>query len=132
MGLGARAVLMWIVLLAAMFGNGTLRVLVLQPGLGEELARRWASLTGVCVVAVLSAVFVRACPDATPRQLLRVGATWLVLTLAFEFLFGHFVSGMSRAALLADYDIRRGRLWVLVLVATLLAPWLLGTLSGRR
>ncbi len=132
MGLGARAVLMWIVLLVAMFGNGTLRVLLLQPHLGEDMARQWASLTGVGVIGALSLLFVRRCPDASPRQLLGVGALWLVLTLAFEFLFGHFVSGLSWAALLADYDIRRGRLWVFVLLATFLAPWLWGTLRNGK
>jgi hypothetical protein len=131
-GLGAKAVLMWIVLLVAMFCNGTLRVLVLQPFLGEDMARQWASLSGVCVIGVLSFFFVRACPDARQRQLLGVGATWLVLTLAFEFLFGHFVSGASWAALLADYDVRRGRLWILVLVATFLAPWVWGTLRDAK
>jgi hypothetical protein len=123
---------MWIVLLVAMFCNGTLRVLALQPFLGEDMARQWASLSGVCVIGALSGLFVRACPEATRGQLLSVGAIWLVLTLAFEFLFGHFVSGASWAALLADYDIRRGRLWVLVLLATLLAPWLWGTLRKGK
>lgn len=132
MGLGARAVVMWIALLVAMFGNGMLRVVVLQPFLGEDMARQWASLTGVSVIGVLSLLFVRSCPDATQRQLLGVGAIWLVLTLAFEFLFGHFVSGMTWAALLADYDVRRGRLWIFVLLATFLAPWLWGTLRNGK
>jgi len=131
-GLAGKAVLMWIAMLAAMFANGTLRVLLLQPRLGEEAARQWASLTGVVVIAILSRVFVRLCPEASPRQLLGVGAGWLALTLTFEFLFGHFVSGTSWTDLLADYDLTRGRLWVLVLLTTLLAPWAWGRSRGRR
>ena len=44
--------------------------------------------------------------------------------MAFELLFGRYVSGASWESLLADYDLRRGRLWSLVLVTILFAPWL--------
>jgi hypothetical protein len=47
---------------------------------------------------------------------------WLGLTLAFEFLVGHYAFGTSWNELLADYDILNGRLWLLVLVAALTAP----------
>jgi hypothetical protein len=56
---------------------------------------------------------------------------WLVATIAFEFLFGHFVSGLTWSALLADYDIRRGRLWPLILLSVGLGPWLCGRWTGR-
>jgi hypothetical protein len=50
---------------------------------------------------------------------------WVALTLAFEFLAGHYLFHKPWAALLADYDLSRGRIWILVLVATLLMPlWL--------
>jgi hypothetical protein len=53
-----------------------------------------------------------------------VGGVWLGLTLAFEFLGGHFAFGKSWSELFADYDLTRGRIWPLVLIATTLAPWL--------
>lgn len=65
---------------------------------------------------------------STSRAALRVGSVWLVLTLAFEFLAGHYLFHKSWAALLDDYDVGRGRIWVLVLVTTVLAPvWLART-----
>jgi hypothetical protein len=99
---------------------------------GEERARQGACLTGVCIVVALSGLFVRALPKVTARQLLTVGASWLALTLAFEFLFGHFVAGMTWAALLEDYNLLRGRLWVFVLLATFLSPWFWGVMRGGR
>jgi hypothetical protein len=51
-----------------------------------------------------------------------VGALWLVLTLGFEFLVGHYVFRNSWEKLLADYNILQGRIWVLVPIITLLAP----------
>lgn len=58
----------------------------------------------------------------TARSALIVGILWLALTLAFEFLAAHYLFHKPWAILLADYDIRRGRIWVLVLVTTLLVP----------
>ena len=131
MSLGGKAVAMWFVLLVAMFGNGMLRVFLLQPRVGEDTARRAACLTGLMMIFALSGVFVRAVPDASPRQLLKVGTIWLVSTVAFEFLFGHFGAGLSWAELLQEYNLLRGRLWTLVLVGTLTAPWVWGRLLKR-
>ena len=44
--------------------------------------------------------------------------------LAFEFLAGHYVFGTPWSELLADYNVFRGRIWVLVLITTATAPWL--------
>jgi hypothetical protein len=58
-------------------------------------------------------------------QALGVGALWLGLTVAFEFLFGHYVAGHSWARLVQDYDLLSGRLWPLVLLWVAAAPYLL-------
>jgi len=59
-------------------------------------------------------------------ELMAIGTMWLALTLLFEFGWGHFVMGRSWDELLVDYDILKGRLWVLVLMFTLLAPLIMG------
>lgn len=123
----AKSVAAWIVLLAAMTANGVFRALVLQPHLGEHHARQVSSVLGVFVVVTLAGVFVRRLPDPASAPLVRTGILWGLLTLAFEFGFGHYVSGLGWDALAADYDVRSGRLWPLVLVATVSAPWLWGT-----
>jgi hypothetical protein len=51
-----------------------------------------------------------------------IGVTWLGLTLAFEFLAGHYVFGTSREKILTDYNILRGRVWLLVPLTCFLAP----------
>jgi hypothetical protein len=58
----------------------------------------------------------------TAREALSVGALWLTLTLAFEFGVGHYGFGKAWSEPLADYDLRHGRIWVAVLVVTLLVP----------
>ena len=51
-----------------------------------------------------------------------IGFGWVTLTLAFEFLGGHFLFGKSWTELAVDYNVLAGRIWVLVLIVTLLAP----------
>ena len=131
MSLGVKAVIAWLILFVVMFTNGAVRVLVLQPRLGEDPARQVASLTGVVLVLLASWLFVRASPRATSGQFLRVGVGWLAATMAFEFIFGHYVSGQSWSALLADYNILKGRLWFLIIPSVCLGPWLCGVLAGR-
>ena len=131
MTIPAKATLGWLLLFVVMFANGAIRVLVLQPQLGEDRARQVASLSGVVLVLLVSWLFVRVSPGATSPQLWWVGVAWLIATVAFEFLFGHFVSGLGWHALLADYNILRGRLWSLILIGVCLGPWFWGTVRGR-
>jgi hypothetical protein len=58
------------------------------------------------------------------RDAFLVGLLWVVLTVAFEFLAGHYIFGNSWETLLADYNVFRGRVWLLVLLTNLLAPLL--------
>jgi hypothetical protein len=50
--------------------------------------------------------------------------------LVFETVMGRWVSHLSWDAVFADYDLARGRLWPLVLLATLVSPWLWGLRRG--
>lgn len=132
MTLPAKAILAWLLLFVVMFANGAIRVVALQPRLGEDRARQLASLSGLALVLIVSWLFVRLTPEARSSQLRWVGVAWVGATIAFEFLFGHFVSGLGWQALLADYDILRGRLWSLILIGVCLGPWLWGAVRGRR
>jgi hypothetical protein len=68
-------------------------------------------------------------PASTGDALL-IGVVWLLLTLAFEFLVGHYVFHKAWTELTEDYNVARGRIWPLVLVVVLFAP--LWTARMRR
>ena len=130
MNLLTRALLMWLLMAAVMFVNGALRALVLQPRLGEVAARQVATGLGVLIVFAFALAFVRRFAVSATGELLLVGGVWLVLTLAFEFGLG-YLTGLSWEAMLADYNLLRGRLWPLIPLSALVAPWFWGAL-GRR
>jgi hypothetical protein len=53
-----------------------------------------------------------------------IGVLWVTLTLAFEFFAGHYVFGTPWRQLRVAYNVARGRIWVLVLITTVIVPWL--------
>ena len=112
----------WVGLAALAFANGTLRVLVYQNTVGETVARQIATNLLIIMIVVYTAALHRRRPLPNTRTALAVGATWTAMTLAFEFGVGHYVFGNPWATLLADYDLTQGRIWILVPIATLLAP----------
>jgi hypothetical protein len=103
--------------------NGAFREAWLTPRLGEHRGRQVSTLLLIGLFSVYIATIVEIWPIASSRQALAIGAVWLGLTLAFEFLLGRFVSGLSWRAMLAEYDIAAGRLWVLVPVWVAAAPY---------
>lgn len=117
-----RAFGVWFLLLVVAIVNGAIRESVLAPKFGAKGAHLLSTLSlSVLILATawLTAPFVEY---GSSREAWLVGAMWVVLTLAFEFLAGRFLFGKSWEVLLADYDIMQGRIWPLVLVVTLVAP----------
>jgi len=66
----------------------------------------------------------RFLPSRRGRGGLAGGRFWAALTVAFEFLFFHYLGGHSWAALLANYNVRQGRVWVFVVLWLAVAPFL--------
>jgi hypothetical protein len=117
-----RALAIWLLLLVLAVLNGGVRDTWLSPRLGDQLGRAASTVTLCGLILLATWLTIGWIRPATARQALAVGGLWLGLTLAFEFLAGHYAFGKDWSELLADYDLRRGRIWAAVLVVTLLAP----------
>lgn len=121
-----RTLAVWLLILPLMIGNGILREAVLVGWLGRRGADVASALMGIVIILAVTRPFLRRAPDRTWRALATVSVTWLVLTVAFEFLFGHYVDGKSWSELVANYYLWRGALWPLVLASLIAAPFLWG------
>ena len=86
-------------------------------------------LVTAAFLAAIAAFVRRVRPQ--PADALVIGVGWLFAAVAFEFGFGHYVDGLSWTRLLADYDITRGRLLLLVWFAVALGPLVLARLLRR-
>lgn len=116
------ATLMWFLFAALAVGLGALRVLLLQPVVGEPVAHVLGTLVGCALFLVLIFRFVARVGARPKARLVALGLFWTLATVAFEFGFGHYVMGHSWQRLLADYNLLAGRLWVLVLLTLYFGP----------
>jgi len=124
-----RALVIWFALLLVAVANGAFREALLIPRFGSQAGHVVSTLmlcAGILIVTYLAMPWIR---PGSLRDAIAIGLAWLVLTLAFEFGFGR-ARGKPWAELLADYDVLRGRIWVLVLVTTAVAPYLAARARG--
>lgn len=122
----------WFVLLLVAMVNGALRELTYGKYVSELSAHQLSCVIGILLFAVVIHQYVRRCPPASAREAWYIGLFWMALTLAFEFLFFHYVGGHSWEALLANYDMTAGRLWPLILLWVAVAPYFFYRLSGKH
>jgi hypothetical protein len=90
----------------------------------ELQAHQVTTVTGVLLFGVYIWVLLRLWRPASTGQAFTIGLVWLGMTVAFEFLFGHYVAKRSWSDLLHDYNLLAGRVWLVVLVWVTLAPYL--------
>jgi hypothetical protein len=117
-----RALVVWFAVLLLASLNGVARETWLIPRMGDQIGRALSTVILCGLVFLMAWLTIGWVGPDSRSDALWVGALWLVLTLAFEFLVGHYGLGKSWSALLEDYDLSRGRIWVAVLVTVLLAP----------
>jgi hypothetical protein len=117
-----RGVLIWCALLIVASINGGLREAVLVPRMGRGSAQAVSTLMLSACICGLGWLTLSWIGPRTLKHAWTIGIIWVSLTLAFEFLAGHYLFGRPWEELRADYDVRGGRIWVLVLVVTLLTP----------
>jgi len=119
-----KSFLIWLLFIPLAIANGALRDRALLRALGDTPARAISSLTLSILILGLTVLLVKRLGVDTRAGYLVVGGFWLVLTLLFELSFFVLLMGHPMDELLMDYDIFRGRLWLMVLVTTFFAPLL--------
>lgn len=112
----------WLTMLTVSMANGALREFIYAPYLNALTAQQFSTLSGAILLGIVIYRFARRHPFPSLAAAFRSGLFWMALTIAFEFLFFHYVGGHDWSALLANYDLSAGRLWPLLLVWIAVAP----------
>ncbi|MGD2250135.1 MAG: hypothetical protein PVF58_17160 [Candidatus Methanofastidiosia archaeon] len=117
----------WVLMVGVAIVNGILRG-VYTPKVGSELlGHQISTLTLISAFVIIIYLFLRMTSAFyTEKDLVFIGVIWLVLTIVFEFGFGHYIMGNPWSKLIADYNILKGHVWGLVLLTILIAPYILG------
>lgn len=118
-----KAVVTWVLMIPVAILNGLFRESIVRPRMGELRAHQISVVTGSTgFLALVYALWRGDVGRIDDRDLLRMGGLWLAATIVFEFGFGHYLRGFSWDELLHDYNVRAGRLWVVVLLVILFSP----------
>lgn len=125
----AKAILVWLAILAVAMLNGVMREGILNPFFGKSIA---LPASGLILCGCILAAAVLATPwfgDLGSAGRWRIGMLWLVLTVGFELIVG-YAQHQSWSQLADAYTLEGGNLWPLVLFTALIAPWLGARIRG--
>lgn len=118
------SLIMWFVLAILAIINGSIREFGLKKFLGDELAHDVSIVTGIGIIFISTLIFFKLFRSMFRlKDAILIGVSWVILTVAFELVFGHYIRGISMQELLKQYDIFNGEMWILVLIAVALSPW---------
>ena len=119
------SILAWVIFLVIGFVGGTVRALVLEGPFGRVPAEWIESALVISLFILLIRRFINEhYTELTATRAVGLGTLWAGLTMAFEFLFFHYVTGHSWEELLANYRIDQGRVWVVVILSLWITPWI--------
>lgn len=126
-----RALAVWCILILAEILHGIARGILLVPHVGEFRSSQIGVFTGSLIILAIAIATVRWIGAAWRSQLLGIGVLWLILTLAFEILFGRFVVGASWERLASDYNVLRGGLLPFGMLVLLFSPLIAAKVRDR-
>lgn len=114
----------WIGMVILAILNGAVREKIYGPFMRELSAHQLSTGIGLVLFGwyIWRLTGIYRIDSATHAVL--IGGMWLVMTILFEFIFGHFVMGHPWGKLFHDYNFLKGRMWLLVLIWTAVAPYL--------
>jgi hypothetical protein len=118
------AAVFWLIFAATATAAGIIRETWMVPRVGELRAHQVGTLVVCALFLGVIRIFVRRARPSK-GEAIWIGLCWVLLAVAFEFGFGHYVDGLSWSRLLADYDLTRGRLLLLVWLTVGAGPVLL-------
>ena len=110
-------------MLLVSIANGAVRDFTYGKNMDELTAHQLSTVSSVLLLGLVIWGFVQLYRPSSGQKAVLIGLLWMGLTVAFEFLFFHYVRGHSWSELLGNYNIFKGRVWVVVLAWVAIAPY---------
>jgi hypothetical protein len=115
----------WLLFMVLAIINAGIRNAVYKPVIGDLRAHQLSTIIFIVLILIVTYLVLRFSNiQLSDKDAIILGSIWLLLTICFEFLAGHFAFGNSWEKLVADYNILKGRIWSLVLITIFFAPYL--------
>lgn len=118
-------ILAWFPMVIIAIVNGYFREKILVNYFNNLQAHQLSSVSMIILLAIYNWILFKIFFPASVNQAVFIGIIWLLFTVIFEFLFGHYLLGHSWSNLLNDYNIFKGRVWIFVLIWISIAPYII-------
>jgi len=117
----AKTLLIWLLLSVLAVVNGGVREALVRPRFGEKAGHLSSTVILAAVILIVAGLSKSWIGVRTISEAWLVGAIWLSMTLAFEFLAGHYLFKNPWSKIFADYNTLAGRVWILIPIITVTA-----------
>lgn len=116
--------LLWFPMVVLAIVNGAIREKLYRKFLSELSAHQLSTFSALLLFALYFWFITGHWQLDSSSQALLIGVMWFVMTVLFEFVFGHYVMKHSWQKLFSDYNIFKGRFWIVILIWTLLGLYI--------
>ena len=123
-----KSILIWLSIIPLAILNGGFREVFLTPRLEESYAQLISGTILLMLLFFVSFIFIPRIGKGNPKTYWKIGILWVALTIVFETILG-IAMGDTLTELLKAYDITTGNLWLLVVLFTGIAPWLVAKIK---
>lgn len=120
----------WLVISIAAIINGITREKLLTPLIGSDLSLPLSGITLSGLILVITYFTIPFFGKVKPGVYFLIGLLWIILTLAFEYLFGHYAAGKTWDEIHQVFNILKGNLFIVVLAISAISPWITAKLKG--
>lgn len=113
----------WVGMVVLAIVNGIIRNNTYSHSMSELAAHQLSTILLILLFGIYIYILTGLFRIQSAAEAFTIGGVWLIMTIIFEFVFGHYMVGHSWSRLLQDYNVLKGRVWILVLIWTFVAPY---------
>jgi len=114
----------WFLFMLLAIINAGIRNGVYKPIIGDLRAHQLSTFIFITLILIVTYLIFRFTHiSLTTNEAVLIGFVWVIMTICFEFLAGHYVFGNSWEKLFADYNLLQGRVWMFVPISLLFIPY---------
>ena len=112
--------------------NGGLRDFAYKSLVGDLPAHQISTVILIVLLAGYFRFLTAIWPIKSASQAWIIGGIWFVMTEAFEFGIGRFISGYSWSTLFHAYNVFAGQVWLFIPLWVLIGPYVFFRLTQAR
>lgn len=123
-----KSIFIWFAIIPLAILNGALRENLLNHIIGEKYALPVSGFILCLLIFIVAYIFVPRLGEGSQKNYWSIGVLWFILTIAFETIMGLFL-GNTFIEIIRAYDVTSGNLWLVIVLFTAFAPWLVAKIK---